>query len=366
MNSRRMILKALIVFLGLHFFALGIVQASEALKIKAVTINVGLLDGILASVPGYSERREELTNELKKLNDTEGRAQVIFIQELWYKKDAEVIRNWAKKNNYVSASLESPYSSVDMFGLIQNVHSDLTGLEILIEKKLFEGTSKYKVGFEEYVDSEDGRVRATWEMAANIRRGLFYAELTLKDERKILFATTHLTPQIDANQIRLEQVESLSKILNKSPADTIIFGGDLNISDNFEYKLSFPDMEGTPVDWAINAQSYDALMALVPNMKDTWRIVNPSDLGFTEDRTLNDLTRISDSTRVEPEQRIDYVFVINKMGSLEIIGSKIVFDQPILDKKGNVRMVKYGKEESTQGRLFLSDHFGVMSDIVIK
>ena len=61
----------------------------------------------------------------------------------------------------------------------------------------------------------------------------------------------------------------------------------------------------------------------------------------------NNLAEIGSSTKEEPEQRLDFIFVGGKK-YIDVISSSVEFDQPV---KGNIH---------------LSDHYGVKAILKLK
>ena len=106
---------------------------------------------------------------------------------------------------------------------------------------------------------------------------------------------------------------------------------------------------------------------------DSWKIINPHDLGLTENTDINDLRY---NSKFE-EKRFRYDAILyNKLKPLSsiIIGDKSkiieddeinrIYERVILPKDGlknpNLR-IAYKKDNNNYYHLFISDHFGLMS-----
>ena len=108
--------------------------------LRVTTYNLALIKTYSVTVPDYKRRSKELPFTLKKLSNR-GNEDIIFLQELWHKKDMLVARKWASQNNYYSISnfLEKNKKLINKLGrrvpYRYRIDQDSTGLDILIHKK---------------------------------------------------------------------------------------------------------------------------------------------------------------------------------------------------------------------------------------
>ena len=62
-------------------------------------------------------------------------------------------------------------------------------------------------------------------------RGLLFSGVTTKCGQEILFMTSHLESMKEYGQARTEQLHNCFDFMNKTNAEKVIFGGDLNARD---------------------------------------------------------------------------------------------------------------------------------------
>jgi hypothetical protein len=349
-------------------------EGREVEEQEMLTINLGLLNGWVAKVPNYNERSEvfveALDNHVRNYSSA-----VIFIQEIWYPRDREKLAAWATKNGYYSVNSEikalMPTNSgrgtpqfLEKLKKLKHlfVHPNRTGLEILIRKSIVDEI-KF-VGFLEY----EGVDRAIFEVAAfadvgsnmvrgsasDVMRGCLSAVVKLKSGKTVSLFTSHLTPGIDYNAQREAQLVALRKNINAKNkefnVDLVFAGVDLNLSPNWKNSTG-GQMDGDAEKWDENSLNY-LKFGLESGLIDSYGVAhfdwNSLEVpqGFTQDRIENTLTAESASTKSEPEQRIDYIYIgapTFKKQKFNVVRSNLVFVEPL--KNG----------------IFLTDHFGVSS-----
>lgn len=194
-------------------------------------------------------------------------------------------------------------------------------------------------------------LRASWRNESRGQKKRF--------PNRLLLANTHVTHGAShkARRKRQTQLLNLLAVLEKtrSRTESIIMGSDLNISPSF---TDGPFL--TRVDkaaWQANSLQYEWFARIAFStlkLIDTYKHARPKDNGFTQDRERNPLTRYGFATRVEPSQRIDFIWFANaqcstKQHQLNIDHSEICFDRPFPDP------------QNPSKALFLSDHFGVLA-----
>ncbi len=324
-------------------------------QIKIVTMNLGLL--ARPEVPNLVQRSQILTETLEKFLDTE-QPDIVAFQEAWddIRENLHRIREVASKKGYYS--VQQIHASQAWFGGFQT-HN---GLEILVKKSLVQEGAEF---------SDLGFLKITRTKLAALfgyKRGVLYARFTTRSGRSLLVATSHFTPNLGGpiyNQEstrRKQALETINHLKTLGEAsDYVILAGDLNFSPEFEHKVQDGrESDAEDAIWQASAGAYP-LFVEESGLVDTYPILH-SDKGYTQDRARNPVTNVSPSTDGEPEQRLDYVWVGSYVEnrSLRVHSVKMVFDQPLEDKNGQPIQA-----EQYDGPLFMSDHFGLCSEISI-
>ena len=319
-------------------------RETKSFDLKLLTINLGLLNIPLVSVPYYDDRANLFPVVMKDFIQHK-RPGILFIQELWNKKDFEALNKIA--------------SSLDYIPLISYNYKNIEkrGLQILIDRKIVQEEYVHS-GFWQYMQ-EEKPIRSWGEELLNYEPGLLYAQITLIDGKKILLGNTHLTPGVGEKIVRRKQLQSLMNHLksNSNSSDYIFLGGGFNLSPDLNSDESGID------EWYFNQYLYLYFYTEMNKndfyLLDTYKTVR-DDMGFTQAHE-NPIATMGTSTKHEPEQRQDFIWAstVKKDSSmnLAIIYSRLVFNKPITAKKDP----KDPKGEDIQ--IYLSDHFGVLSTI---
>ena len=317
----------------------------DHLELKLVTINLGLLNTRLVSVPYYDERSKIIPKVLEEFIK-KNRPQFFFIQELWHEDDFDSLLTFAANFNYTPAVKH-----------YEDEKQKKRGLQILIDNNIVKDISG--VGFAPYLNENGRMIRAWFEKLFGYQRGLLYFRFTTHHGQRILLGNTHLTATIDQHETRMNQIDRLVDILESkaSLADYILLGADLNVSAELG---NVKARELT--SWNRNKGAYTHLYERINEtsfyLMDTYRAVK-DDEGFTQN-TINTITALSSSTKNEPDQRLDYLFAgPTDKGSeyfLTVIDSYLVFDKPLSNETLDLDL---------DIDLYLSDHFGVASTVRI-
>lgn len=346
---------------GLFFAFTLLTVTATATELKVTTYNAGFLDFLglkTVWVPDYEPRLNEFEYEFLSYLEAE-QPDVVSLQEVWREDAAEKIRFLARENGYISIAeiLEkNPYFCGKPQALEEEYSFDQHGLDILVRDDSDINFRVIGCNFTPFKTATGSYIRAwTTGLVPGVVRGALSVKIK-KDEKLIEVFNSHFTPVIGSTSIRAEQGIALSNIVNQSTAEVVAIAADLNFSDNFAFSVEGRKQEGTADEWQKNAELYGKLMDLT-QMIDSYRAIHPDLKGFTQDRLNNDLADVSDSTKNEPEQRIDYV-LLRTNGSItcEVEDSQLVFTQPII-RDG----VALSSHLDASKRLFLSDHFGVQS-----
>ena len=139
-----------------------------------------------------------------------------------------------------------------------------------------------------------------------------------------------------------------------------MFGADLNFSPEFQNKINDDRvLDADDFYWERNTFLYQSIFNHL-GLVDTYKIKNPGP-GFTVNRQLNPMTNFSPSTRGEPEQRLDYIWFgsYNKK-SFWIDDASLIFDDAVKNSFG-----EEVQAEEYDGHLFMSDHFGVKTTLLL-
>lgn len=312
--------------------------------LTVVNYNVGLLNvlgGFGPSVPYYDERSvaiEENLDELRRRGGGKYDPDVLFLQELWYEEDRDRVAAWAARpeNDYVMA-LTGDKEDADDHGLNLLVKRDV----------LARNTGLRNVDFVQMGSSEH---------LYTTKRGYLIADIVLRSRLKVTVATTHLTFGFgdEENASRARKLREISRVLGRKSRTRphLLLGGDFNLSPHFENPANPEETAG----WAQNRAGYVRFVEDTKryDLLDTYIVTN-DDRGYTQDRRRNPLTAISDSTKPEPEQRLDYVWAgtAHDESGVVVKDSNLVFTWNALTENG--RRYKFP----------FSDHFGVASRLLL-
>lgn len=355
----------------------------EPQSLRVLTYNLGLLNHWICSVPSYEKRSEYLYYTLGNYLVDE-RPDILFLQELWYKKDILTIQELSENRGYINA-LGPNYS------ISKNM---LYGLQILIRKDIISANKKPIFYASPYKYINGHYIRKWYEtiLGKNVIRGLLWTHVELKNSRILFLGTTHLSATYRAIETRKEQIGELSAMLSLFPkkADYIIIGADFNASPEFENSS-----KAEKYLWEQNKQTYIDFVEKNPNLLDAYYVSNPDKKGFTQDRRINDLAYWSWTTRDEPEQRIDFIFfgitkyrnnMFNSFTPLIYAKeSSLAFDKelffngkvlesdlfclPPKDHNGQNLILEskivWDIPKYQKSRVFFSDHLGIKAEIIL-
>ena len=370
----------------------------SSLSVRALTLNAHLLNIFLIKNPQYKESIqlfEEMLEDgrfLKEISSQRRTADFIALQEFFKEKDLRGILDRAYKVGYISA--------FDLFKEHESSNSyrrDKIGLDIWVRKEWLKGKrygKDYKVGFWEYKDEYGLPVRHIIEALGAYRRGLFWIEISLGNGKSVFMGSTHLTPLKVGSWARKRflQTELLKKWSLEHDSDFFILSGDMNSAPYFEM-----DGEANPDSLARYTRSYVNLISQ-ENLYDSFYVLYPEEKGFTYDNdnnTKKSENRFLNFKNFDPEhiekirkehpgesleenlkeyneyvknknqeakqmqildlytkQRIDFNFFRgSKKVFVELRESEVVFDKPFFLR-------------SQENPLFLSDHYGLVSEAI--
>ena len=331
-------------------------------RLKIATINLGLLKTKMFSVPNFEQRLNLLEFQLGSFLSLES-PDFVFLQEAWHTEEYDIlgkINSIAKAHDYFSISdIYNKRNNEDQNQFINH------GLNILIKRSsTFISSGVMETGFRSIP-------RTGLEYLAGIEKGVLFARVYLNSNINVFIATSHFTPNLipilnTQNWERRKQTLATAQILKDkaSSSDLVIFGADLNLSPEFEYKINDGRRTDThDYQWIENSENY-SLFFEETQMIDTYYIANPGSKGYTQDRLLNPMANLGPSTDGEPEQRLDYIWMKTDHGIFFTVeSSNLIFDQPLIDSNGQVIL---GEDEGYFNHpLYMSDRFGVMSEVLI-
>jgi exonuclease III len=323
-------------------------------KLKVLTYNVGFLDFKLlgqtvARVPDINQRRAEFLrvfNSWLKANDPD----VIFLQEMWYLTDVKMIEKdpYISQNYYIyTIVIPPPQNSSD-------------GLMTLVKRSSVQPTkTSHAIGRRTIPLTPT----STAEAIVGFERNCLAVNFMLPNSSSIYTANCHATAGLSNTDIRSATTKKLAEHLVSVSRnyDYILVGADFNASPTFSNAL--PDEEE---QWNKNREPYVTFINGTRKLGliDSYWAVN-SDDGFTQDRKNNNLTARSSSTKDEPEQRIDFIFLgknqeTTTLRDFYVDSSRLVFTDKLLDAKGNLVAGENGVTPT-----FLSDHFGVFTEFTL-
>jgi len=309
-------------------------------KLKVTTINVGMLNTVMGyvSVPYYSARAKALYQKLL-IHKNRKTPDMIFIQELWGKPNFLTVQKFATDYGYELAEK----------------NSDLTwanGLQILIKKK--KSFSRPICQFSTYQNLTGGErtILLPHEWVSSTQRGLLWCRLWVNG-RELTLANTHLTAPTSfrATLLRQNQLDGMISFLDFRRNNELVFvGGDLNFSGHF--KNAKNKMINTLL---FNARLYDYFIKKT-GLVDSLGAFEYPNQSYTLNRLDNLLARTGKYTRDDPEQRVDYLWVGEKVGRKFVQKSFTITDSSLTFTKHDIP-VPNGRKAP------LSDHFGVTTTI---
>jgi len=229
------------------------------------------------------------------------------------------------------------------------------GLEIFVRSDI----EVIEAKFEPFLDESGDHIRTfALGFAFGAQRGALSVKINIGGLTAQIF-TSHFTPLVSNTSVRAQQAQALADLVKASSADIRFVAADLNFSNEFSFSIEGRERDGSMEEWQANAEIYsDFLQA--SGMMDTFLELNDEDeLSFTQDRLRNDLADYSPSTAKEPEQRLDFVFMKTEALECEVVSSSLFFTEPV--QQGNEVVMS---ESRPNHRLFLSDHFGVQSEVI--
>ena len=321
-----------ILFLLLFFYAsFSLAQIAQSDSLKVATYNVGMLNRV-SPVPLLEEREIIFKHAIYDFLD-ESNVDVLAVQEAWTWFSVEALK--IAHPDYVYFDSDEDNNSI----MLQHD----TGLGFLVKRSLNaasfyvsnESLESYVCGFGHACD-----------------RGVQVLQMTI-DNKKYFILNTHFTPIYNLQGYRAKQISDLNQlrfnIFLQYPEADVIVTGDYNISPTFGEMKEGDD--GTASDWQANGDLFTRLLEGygISLCVDTFDLAQESNLAtpYTQDRERNHLTALSDSTNVEPSQRIDHMIYCSKS---RISQDKILSFDHIFTERYTL----------PSGEYELSDHYGVM------
>lgn len=317
----------------LFFLMILISYQSLSSELKIATYNIGMLN-VANPVPFYKDRiahlKECFLKTIKKEN-----VDIFAIQEAWTRKSHEILKRVHKDYTFISIEGDA------WIPLLEHK----TGLGFLVKKSLNPKASFYNYKARESYTCGYGQI---------CDRGILSLKIKL-DKRFIYIFNTHLTPMYNLTAFRKNQVSEIIKKVEghiKSDVESKVFIlGDFNLSKNFGRYLKTDD--GVESDWINNSKLYDLFFVdKKMTCKDTYE-KNRDKYSFTQERETNKTAVASKSSGIAPSQRNDFILYCErksekKLGEVEVIENKLIFKDLIEDK------------------MHLSDHYGVLTQILVK
>jgi len=307
-----------------------IVSSNSDEKFQVTTFNAGLLKtkvlGILQlEVPQYESRRPLVFSAIAS-HLREEKPFFFFLQEVWHRNDFDQIKEIAGSEGYVVIGTRGS-NKFRPYGLVTLARKQ--GL------KCTEAGCEISTG------------RSFEETIAGFKRGFLPTLLTTESGLRGLIVNSHFTYSPGKTETRLRQAKKIiDYIARVDDIDFVVFSADTNSSDTFANQA---EIFNPP--WFRDREVYLTIASEL-GFIDSYRTVNPRKPGFTQDPEKNTLTALSATTKNEPRQRLDYIFLAGR-GAVEVgvVDSDLIFDSP---------------SGSGNDSLFLSDHFGVTSSVVLR
>ena len=316
-------------------------------QLKVVTYNHALLNfkNPLRSV--YVPMRESRSKAAPKVWSeflAQNQPDAVLLQEIWYRNDYRRLAEAFKLQGYSPVVLDHQVPKYKRrFGIRGH------GLQIFLRDETLELISGDYRPFEdaqgEPIIGELENFSALY-YKVRVKRGTLLAKVRLRQHAgspEITMVTTHLTSRLEEQAVRSAQVQSLSDILADldEGQNTLVLGADLNFSPNFE-RAREEDVPG----YQLNAQQYSTFLDQ-SKMADSYRTAERVEgYEFTQDLRHNVLARRGVSTKSEPDQRLDYIFLKRAKAKM--------YQTVFSERSIKVRRKKF------QNRIPMSDHFGVM------
>lgn len=357
-------------------------RQTAAYLIKIASYNLGLLDDRAslatgAYVPEYDVRRNQLRRVLGKFLQ-DNNPHFLCLQELFYAEDVSLLTEIANENGY---------------GILSNPSDQReTGTAILYRKKNLKSLQQ----------DHDFLNVLTVGGFFRPNRSVIGATFTLKTKSqegiKVLVASAHLSFAEGSaeNNLRLEEISKMTETLKqeagKSQSQILLLGADFNLSPIIGDQV-YKTGKGVPLEqsaidsWRENTTGYYAFFnhMLKYNPVDTWYAANPLSeehqklfiipdqdedrklFGFSEDPVESDLTKVGRTTNKEPAQRLDYIWsAVSTSDDLSprysgfTQSSRLIFTEPLSESNGKyIEYIPFNNRA-----LHLSDHFGVMSEVI--
>jgi hypothetical protein len=336
-------------------------KAKEPEVIKVVTYNLGLLSPfgrLFELVPFYPERSKALKSVLTSFITRENPS-IISLQELWYRRDMRTVQKIANDLGYHLATTKK-----------RVIHH--SGTQVLIKKDLVKGNVDCE--FLRFRKEFGMDPRVFFEKASFTWRGIHYCDIRTKKGNRIHLADAHFTPLLgrgtNMRQMQLKMTDDM--LFDRAEAgDYAIIGADFNLSPYF---VNAPH-EFNNEEWLDNAALFSDFIQ-DSGMIDTYIASEKLDelytplrhYGYTQNNQVNLVAHMGAITNVEPDQRIDFIFIGKKQRldfgqkGFSVSNTKIVLTEKVVHierKHCKKRGVKCPKSFDVE----LSDHYGVMSTI---
>jgi exonuclease III len=318
--------------------------------LKIMTMNVGFLDlpALLdfINVPALLQREEVFERELEALLIRPDAPDVIFFQELWTGVGEAAVGEAAKNFNYVAALYDPNATSYK---------GQPHGLGMLVKKTVLEPGSYATIAAAALTPLPD----IDRERLMGVQRRIMHARVKLASGETVLLATTHFTAGLDQIPVMREQTRQLASFLSESAksADYAVLGADFNIAADLEEVAA-----AEAAKWTDNRRLffdfYNGTRGL--RLLDAFKAVNPQEPGLTQDRRRNAITAACFSTKDEPSQRIDFIWIGSAAPErfYRVRQAEMAFTEPV-----PMPDTDFGSHNSWDKPLFLSDHFAVRATV---
>jgi endonuclease/exonuclease/phosphatase family metal-dependent hydrolase len=302
-------------------------------QLKVATFNVGML-GVGSPVPFLEERQEVLGERIATfLNHNQ--VEVLSIQEAWTDQSLAALRNVHPDYELIVLGRHKTETVLE--------HDN--GLALLVKRSL-NATGEF-FNFHQ----QEGELCA-WGLVCD--RGILQIKFEFQGQ-KVVVLNTHLEPtlkMIHRRQAQMNEVIShKNELLAGGDVDMVLVAADLSSGPIFG-QLKGGD-EGTHQQWVKNMGVFSSLLRseagdTLSGCRDThgYADTGASIFNFTQNRRHNIIARISPSTGIEPNQRIDHVVQCGGP-SWNIDKIELLFQGPFLASDGETG-------------LHLSDHYGLM------
>jgi endonuclease/exonuclease/phosphatase family metal-dependent hydrolase len=236
---------ALLAAMAADHAALPPLPADEAVPLRVLSFNTGLLDRwypfAVLQVPHVDERRARLPADLLGAG-----WDVLLLQEVWDTRDVDALAAEAARRGYLvhAGSSAAAHEEHGLLMLVREAIVDPAGPDERDEE-----TFELQRDVEEFPGPGIERGLLTWRL----RHAPTGIALTLLD--------THTTAFPELSWVREAQARQLGLRVQQAPEDdVVVLGGDVNAGPYYPHDR-FGEVDGEPVvGWWRNAQAYPLLL----------------------------------------------------------------------------------------------------------